>query len=60
MENRSSVEEGMKRVSQMLDMLLEVSLFVCLFFCFIPLFVCRGACLLAPTGALISSNRSSY
>ena len=34
MENRSSVEEGMARVSQMLDMLLEVSfvLVCCLLF----------------------------
>ena len=33
MQNKSSVEEGMARVSQMLDMLLEVSFCICLFVC---------------------------
>ena len=33
-ENETSVEEGMARVSQMLDMLLEVSFI--LFFCLCP------------------------
>ena len=42
MENKSSVEEGMARVSQMLDMLLEVSfLLLCLI---VSLFVCLPVC----------------
>ena len=40
MQNKSSVEEGMARVSQMLDMLLEVGFCIGLCVCLFVLFVC--------------------
>ena len=44
MQNKSSVEEGMARVSQMLDMLLEVGFCICLCVCLFVLFVCLFVC----------------
>ena len=56
MQNKSSVEEGMARVSQMLDMLLEVGFCICLCVCLFVLFVCLFVCLFVLFNSLHQSG----